>query len=92
MVRQAPRSQHPRPGLRMANLVKRFLRYLGFDVCPHEFTRWEDMYTHSWKYDSNNGDYVESQNTPHTRLKQQRRCHECNIVEYRRLDLKTRSD
>lgn len=47
------------------------------------------MYTHSWDYDYNLGASVESQSKPHTRLKQQRRCYECNLVEYRRINMRT---
>lgn len=73
-------------------LIKKWLRFLGFDVCPHEFTRWDDMYTHHWQYSFSREQYEESRDSkiPHTYLKQQRRCLECNLIQYRRIDLKAR--
>lgn len=75
----------------MIRWFRLLLRWIGFDVCPHTYSRWEDEYTHSYEVTTQGAmfdTYGESSSKPHTHLRQTRRCHECYKLEIRHINLK----
>lgn len=71
--------------------LKLFLKALGFDVCAHDWTPWEDEYTTGFRL-TNWGlfrnSYSEAPGFTHTHMRQKRTCHECNTLQVRHIHLK----
>lgn len=75
------------------NLLKRFLRFLGFEVCVHEWTPWKDEYTTAMSISSYGlfgNTYSERRDSAYiqTHMRQSRVCHNCQNIQVRHIDLK----